>query len=1632
MYVSWELSIDGNSIYEVLESASDGDKLTSVECCTVPRKHCWNRRHQNRCCRSSPELEPMQSDLASCKNDVFLRRKYAYVKHQSLGLPEDCVSMVPCRPVESGWIALEGYAPECKGGASASVLNLEIRNGLCATWPPVKNDAFYDVAGFENAQKRYRFGTARRDHCAVPAWRYLREETLRLYSLIQDRGGSNLGRDPTRILINLGAGDGAVDDPLGRILKAFGGDSTRPWKGVYFEAIPENCEKIREVLEATASAIQLRCGYSSPDEVVLALCEALRDQELPGTEAICQAAGVPMQSNEEADEEERLEVDAMSVDIDSYDCAALREALRIVSPKMLSVEIWPFPPPVAILTDFHPHHRVTAPRNVSGYQAISGGTHPREDGAFVPGCSLSAAIALLWPHGLGLYRLSARDALFVRGDVAQEIDLAGGVPWVPADEFQCWRNLCADLSVQENFMKLVSEGVYEHLMPFVHQHLRDVELKGSMITDSSLASGAQTTEVHEVQPGETLAFSVLKGETTMTSNIQWEFAEQDGTVIGSAEYMTSDSLKFPLLETFVVAGPAKCIQTIVSEFKPYSSEADFITNTHKYLFADEDYIYFVSDTMTLFRVDKATLSQVTSLTLTSSSYVMGFVFDSYGYLIPSSGSPSRFPIASFDSISDVSLTNTPGWSTAVLYDNGVTNYAILIPRAGVMTILNLDSWTFEREFDDSNYYYYSDGFVADDGNCYMVPYQDSMASASGLLARFNLARAVTGSRTIESVDLTGLSDANAYNWNGFTAGLQDLTYGYLIKDGLVVRFRMANLNDITEISLSSSASPVARTLKVGDHFHFLMADSDVWETWSLLNGRSSTVNLAGSGSWISLDAVFAGDYIYVYGDETGVRKMRTICQAWRSRTEAIRSCDAEVTTYGASSDLTTLMAGASFSDDVHLYYMSSGTELTRILLETENDVLNVATLTYPNSGSGYQFNGGFHDGVYGYLVPGAATMVFRFDLETFSGGTFLDLADIGATGNCKDGFALNGYGYLLPQNGIVFRLNLSSFVSSAVEQLDLTLTDTNFVKFSGGINDGTYGYLAPYQTGSGTSFGNLVQFRLDPLEYVSQIDLSTVYSGLGQFEGIFSDGTYGYLYGGSHYRIVRFTLGTLSTANVMLLSNRNGQHTMTGSLMSNTSAVLSYLYNSGLERLNLNDYTLASSDLTVDQFVSSWLDSQPTDTYELYMRSTSNYSQFYKICEVTASSSLVLQVAQKKDGFVLKRTVTDTSGFYGSFNVLFADGMSAYLLSSSTSYFFKVELSTMGSQYINQYQGTMSGGFAEGDYLYALPESSISNVLRTINASFSYPATSELTHSLSNVAGGFSDGTYGYLVPSSGGQLGRFNLQTFAMDPSTPTDLTSVHSDLSSFSGGFHDGTYGYLVPDKDGVLSASGRVVRFNLASFSGFEVLDVSNNGAFSARQQFIDGFTDFSYGFLIAGGFGRTKAIVRFSLSDFTLASVEEATVSLISSGSFVRGLRRVRYGYIFNDDGAVIKFHLKTLEQERLEAVASNVWAAFLDASGTFWMASTANSYKDFYSLCQDSLPFVNVHITCNSTAEKLTVTDESIDWVSMTFNSMMTDGIYAYLVPSTGDTALRLPLSDYGSSAVWRHRCCFLLVCQMGP
>ena len=297
----------------------------------------------------------------------------------------------------------------------------------------------------------------------------VKEEPLRLYSLIHAKSRV------TRILINIGAADAEESDPLGQLLKAFGQSFSprNPWKGVYFEAAVENCQAAQKLLNEVGAEIRMACGYVTPKSVLEIICEELERQQVPGIKEVCNSIGVPgVQSIEDIEELEelrelRVEVDAMNVDIDSYDCGVLREVLRVVSPKMISVEIFPYPPPVVVSSDFHPMHSETA-KKLSGPRAKLG-LGSNRDGAFVMGCSLSAVVALLWPHGLGLYRLSARDALFVRGDVAEEILQSG---WLPADEFHCWRRICVDLHQSDNLMKLTSLGP-PTCPPFWLKHVKD-------------------------------------------------------------------------------------------------------------------------------------------------------------------------------------------------------------------------------------------------------------------------------------------------------------------------------------------------------------------------------------------------------------------------------------------------------------------------------------------------------------------------------------------------------------------------------------------------------------------------------------------------------------------------------------------------------------------------------------------------------------------------------------------------------------------------------------------------------------------------------------------------------------------------------------------------------------------------------------------------------------------------------------------------------------------------------------------------------------------------------------------------------------------------------------------------------
>ena len=219
------------------------------------------------CCWSSPEVEPMLTDLEGCANDPGLRQQYFRVAHAELGLRKDCSSVIGCQATPEQWVAVEldkaflDPAPQCELEPASPRLEWDVRMELCATMlKPLPAEVWYDGAGFERARLRYRFGKARRSHCAVPNWRLLREEPLRLYALISARS-----QVLPRILINVGAGDAQADDPLGLVLTEFA-RAGRPWTGVYFEAIPENCAKASSKLAETG-AIHLECAYATPDTV---------------------------------------------------------------------------------------------------------------------------------------------------------------------------------------------------------------------------------------------------------------------------------------------------------------------------------------------------------------------------------------------------------------------------------------------------------------------------------------------------------------------------------------------------------------------------------------------------------------------------------------------------------------------------------------------------------------------------------------------------------------------------------------------------------------------------------------------------------------------------------------------------------------------------------------------------------------------------------------------------------------------------------------------------------------------------------------------------------------------------------------------------------------------------------------------------------------------------------------------------------------------------------------------------------------------------------------------------------------------------------------------------------------------
>jgi len=408
----------------------------------------------------------METDLASCALDPERRSTTRIVLRPGADGREECRFAVTCQASRGGWIVSSYGQLEC---SNSEQLQAQRNDAIlaCSALQPVPLSQWYDAAAYSRAHLRYRFGMAVRPHCTVPNWRFLQEEPLRFYSLMHHHGRIPL----SRILINIGAGDASWDDPLRPILTSFSGAGA-PWSGVYFDAIPENCKKASALLQVHGN-IKLHCGYITPATAVDTICKELGEQ-MPSS--ACASSGQSRYDYKGG----RIEVDAMNVDIDSYDCSVLREVLSVISPKLLVVETGSMiPPPIAVSAEFHPSFQAGERHNVSGESAIGGATTRNEQG-FWNGCSLSAAVSLLWQFGLGLYRYAMLNAMFIRVDAADAAGLAGSNAtggslspyrrWQPADEFECWRRACGP-HPWGNLMNLTAHGVHTHLLPHLWERI---------------------------------------------------------------------------------------------------------------------------------------------------------------------------------------------------------------------------------------------------------------------------------------------------------------------------------------------------------------------------------------------------------------------------------------------------------------------------------------------------------------------------------------------------------------------------------------------------------------------------------------------------------------------------------------------------------------------------------------------------------------------------------------------------------------------------------------------------------------------------------------------------------------------------------------------------------------------------------------------------------------------------------------------------------------------------------------------------------------------------------------------------------------------------------------------------------
>ena len=254
------------------------------------------------------------------------------------------------------------------------------------------------------------------------------------------------------------------------------------------------------------------------------------------------------------------------------------------------------------------------------------------------------------------------------------------------------------------------------------------------------------------------------------------------------------------------------------------------------------------------------------------------------------------------------------------------------------------------------------------------------------------------------------------------------------------------------------------------------------------------------------------------------------------------------------------------------------------------------------------YAGGFTDGTNGYFVPYAVDgggaysgRVLKLNLDTFttSATASVDIAAVDASAvGFIGGFTDGRYGYVVPyvnlggKHGRLARIDLQNFTTGGVTILNLQAVDSGLAGFYGGFTDGRYGYLYSYVNNSGAS-GRFVRIDLNNFtatpSAVTWIDLASVDPQLVAHLGGFTDGRYGYVFGGgspTNGKVARIDLANFTTGGVTVLDLTTVNPALKGFVGGFQDGRYGYLvpYNNGafhgnLVRIDLGNFS--TSGVTV-------------------------------------------------------------------------------------------------------------------------------------------------------------------------------------------------------------------------------------------------------------------------------------------------------------------------------------------------------------------------------------------------------------------------------------------------------------------